>query len=419
MITIPLSMINIRTNYETALTMEQIYINKNPDFQREYESWDDKLKTRFIETMLLGRSMNPIWTILNPDPHSEEILDGMHRITTATDFLNNKFKLVGKHFSNISFNRYDKKYFKELDVDDQSKIRNYNFIFNNLDSTYRTDVNKRREMYEILNKSSKSLNEYEYNKVLYGDYYNILKEHKDTCNIIINKKDKRGDIESEIIDLLALSEPMPNSWTSIADLRKRYLKDNLGETEESVKNFLNNNKLQIKEKLVLIDKTIIRLQDLNLFNINNKKIFNKYQISHKLLIARLCYKFANISIIYRHIKAIVVKYNKLIINDYFGENNTINRNAIFQKKLLHLIDEVIDNEYVRDDPSNARLFTKQDIDKKWLEQNVKCKMCSHSPIRYQGDHIIPWSQGGKTIYDNLQVLCISCHNTKSTSDLNK
>ena len=99
MSSIPLSIINLRTNKETAIATNQIYINKNPDFQREYEAWDEKLKTRFIETILIGRAMNPIWTILNPDDNSEEVLDGMHRLTTALDFLNNKFKLNSKYFT--------------------------------------------------------------------------------------------------------------------------------------------------------------------------------------------------------------------------------------------------------------------------------------------------------------------------------
>ena len=103
MTSISLSTINVRTNKETALAWGQTFINKNPDFQRDYEAWDDKLITRFIETILIGRAMNPIWTILNPEDNSEEILDGMHRITTAVDFLNNKFKLNGKYFTVLMF----------------------------------------------------------------------------------------------------------------------------------------------------------------------------------------------------------------------------------------------------------------------------------------------------------------------------
>lgn len=30
----------------------------------------------------------------------------------------------------------------------------------------------------------------------------------------------------------------------------------------------------------------------------------------------------------------------------------------------------------------------------------------------QGDHIIPWSQGGRTVDDNLQMLCQECNNDK-------
>lgn len=41
-------------------------------------------------------------------------------------------------------------------------------------------------------------------------------------------------------------------------------------------------------------------------------------------------------------------------------------------------------------------------------------MC-HKHFEYekmQGDHITPWSKGGKTVDDNLQMLCEDCNRKK-------
>ena len=74
--------------------------------------------------------MNPIWTILNPYDNSEEVLDGMHRLTTALDYLNNKFRLNSKHFTEpVRCQQYGNKLFSELSLDDQQKVRKYNFVF--------------------------------------------------------------------------------------------------------------------------------------------------------------------------------------------------------------------------------------------------------------------------------------------------
>lgn len=50
--------------------------------------------------------------------------------------------------------------------------------------------------------------------------------------------------------------------------------------------------------------------------------------------------------------------------------------------------------------------------------NFKCCACGASPakdpsVELHVDHIIPWSQGGETIIDNLQTLCSKCNLGKS------
>ena len=407
-------MIDVRINKEHAIAMGQVYINKQPDFQREYDAWDDKLKTRFVETMLIGRAMNPIWTILNPDDNSEEILDGMHRITTATDFLNNKFKLNDKYLTD-EYKKYNKKTFSEFEPDDKAKIRNYNFIFNNLDSSYRTDINKRKDMYEILNRSSKTLNEFEFNKVLYNPFYNIISEYKEKFNKFLNKPDKRGEVETEIISCIILSSDLPKSWSSINSMIDNYLKCNIGETEEKVNSFLESKTQEIKNKLDLISKIINRLIDEKIFS-KDKRTFNKFYIPYKFMICRLYFKLNDISVFNRHIKDILKDLKSKIFDvDIQIELECKSRNAMFQKKLINLIDNIIDNHYDKKDVNNNRLFSKKIISEKLKEQNNKCNICNCnlSNIQYDGDHIKKWSNGGKTEKSNLQVLCKPCHQKKN------
>lgn len=415
MTTLNLSMINVRINKETALAMNQIFINKQPDFQREYDAWDDKLKTRFVETMLIGRAMNPIWTILNSDENSEEILDGMHRITTATDFLNNKFKLNDKYITCEEYKKYNKKTFSEFEPDDQAKIRNYNFIFNNLDSSYRTDINKRKDMYEILNRSSKTLNEFEFNKVLYNPFFDLISEYKDKFNDFIKKPDKRGEIEMEIIGCIVLSSNLPKSWSSLNNLINNYLKENIGETEERVNNFLETKTEEIKNKLDLLSKIINRFVEENIIS-NDRRSFNKLYVPYKFMICRLYFKLRDISIFNRHIENILVDFkHEILEQDIQHILDCRSRNAIFQRKLINFIDEIIDRHYDKKDVNNNRLFSKQMISDKLLEQYNKCNLCgcSLSDKKYEGDHIKKWCDGGKTNKSNLQVLCKPCHRKKN------
>ena len=409
--TISLSIINLRTNHETAMAANQIYINKSPDFQRKYEAWDDKLRTRFVESMLVGRATNPIWTVLNDENDSEEILDGMHRITTALAFLNNEFSLCKQFLLTLDEDKYNKKKFEDLTSDDKAKIRNYSFIFNKLDSSYRNDKNKLRDMYEILNRSSSTLNDYEFNKVILGPFYEIVGKFKDKFIELkfFQKKDSRGNIDTEIIEMLILTHELPSSWSSVATLTNDWIETNIGIETENVSKFIETNKNIIEDKLTFLIKIIKDFNQNNLFS-SDKKVFKKFYLPYKFIIARCCHIIKNYPRFNRKIQTLIELFKCQILTDDFI---TGNRNAAFQKKIIEKVDEIIKNEIDK----LPRLFTKKQIEEQKEKQNNICVFCKKeikSTDEYHGDHIEPWSLGGETVPENLQVLHKKCHQLKST-----
>ena len=64
---------------------------------------------------------------------------------------------------------------------------------------------------------------------------------------------------------------------------------------------------------------------------------------------------------------------------------------------------------------NLRAFSDSMKQKLYETQQGICPMCKEQFAleQMEGDHIIPWSQGGKTTEDNGQMLCKNCNRTKS------
>lgn len=69
---------------------------------------------------------------------------------------------------------------------------------------------------------------------------------------------------------------------------------------------------------------------------------------------------------------------------------------------------------------SIRSFSEAQKRRAYEKQGHKCPCCVKNGIdkeyaynEMQGDHIIPWSQGGRTIDSNLQMLCQKCNNDKS------
>ena len=255
-----------------AEQLGQNWIELKPFWQREYEAWNDKMLTGLIETMLIpeGRTMNPIWLVDHPTDNTDCTLDGMHRLTTAIDFLKNRFAIQGKYLMELDATKYDGKQFKDLDKVDKDRLKKYEFNMNHLPSVYYTDGNKRQALYYKLNRCSRPLNDFEYNRVIYHEFYNIIVEYKqDFSALFKNKKNSRGSWETELISLFALADVSSpteySSWSSITSFVKDWEKENLKNSETECENYIENNKNHIDDTIKLLKKIQNSLKERRFF----------------------------------------------------------------------------------------------------------------------------------------------------------
>lgn len=57
-----------------------------------------------------------------------------------------------------------------------------------------------------------------------------------------------------------------------------------------------------------------------------------------------------------------------------------------------------------------------------MKDGARCKLCGATPqdgVKLNVDHIIPWANGGETVFENLQILCEKCNIGKSNIEIAK
>ena len=99
----------------------------------------------------------------------------------------------------------------------------------------------------------------------------------------------------------------------------------------------------------------------------------------------------------------------------FDDDEVRKKKGIWQYELAVNAKEAGATKYL-----NLRGFDKDMMRKKLKEQEGHCPMCleegndkTYTLAEMEGDHITPWSEGGKTEYDNLQMLCKRHNRLKS------
>ncbi len=336
-----------------------------PPYQREF-IYDLKEQEAVLHTILKGFPLNTMYWIKNSDD-AFEILDGQQRTLSVMYFLSHKLQ--------ITLN--GKSYYKDSLPDDlYDKLINYEFMIYICEGT----DSEKLDWFEVVNVAGEELTNQELrNSVYTGPWLTDAKKHfsKRTCAAKgLSDKYITGDPNrQELLEKALIGISEYQGLKGVTDYMAAHKSD--PDADELWQYFQD---------------VISWVQ----------KIFADYYSDMKGLDwCHLYNKYHTMSYNSAQIKTDVKKLH---------EDEEVQKNKGIYEYLLSK-----DSDPFAAKLLNLRTFSERDKQAVYSKQNGICPLCGKS-FKYEemaGDHIKPWSLGGETIIENLQMLCKDCNSKKS------
>ena len=403
-------------------------VNDAPAYQRPDDSslyWRREL----VRSILMGFPINSIYLREITDPKfGLEIVDGGHRIRVLVNFYQNKIKtpnfchvkLNGKVYnvSNMTYKQIADKH------GEQFRLRifdNRNLSINRVDGNDESVAN----VFKLVN-SGNTLSSQEMRQASCAEVANQVRSishqtiDKNSGNIIpgwhrvFNVSDfkigrwdyghvtaqaaqyelntDRPDLSSKALDDLYLNSDYTDKFPIIKRVNSIYNK------MESV---LQHKELTYKKGFFT-----------NLYMFISWLDSNKYKIKYP---AKFMLKYEQDEFNRRTIKPLGAA--KSLYNNATKEYTW----KFVIERLDYILSDFSDStlsEYGIIQLDSKRTFTKSEKRVRFNKVGGKCECCDvsiSSPEMSEADHIIPYSQGGTTTIDNLQITCRSCNRSKGSN----
>ena len=176
-----------------------------PTYQREF-IWPDAMKARFIESVLLGVPIQPLFAAILDTDGTLELIDGSQRLRAIEAFTKNEFKLHGLK-KLTSLNGF---YYSDFTQARKNKFGLINLRLHVINE--KADLSIRQDIFDRINTSGVRANPAEVRKgAMAGKFYAfVMKCAKDTlfnelCPITNNAR-KRGEAEELILRFFTYSD---------------------------------------------------------------------------------------------------------------------------------------------------------------------------------------------------------------------
>lgn len=335
-----------------------------PPYQREF-IYNEQEQQAVITTVLNGYPLNIMyWVKRNEDAECPyEVMDGQQRTLSLCEYVAGKFA-------------YDYMNFFNLPADVQKKILNYELTIYVCEG----EESEKLEWFKTINIAGKPLNEQEIRNAVYaGPFVSDAKRYFSKTNCaayrlgkdLVNGSPIRQDFFKKALE-----------WIADHETRK-------GKPQSAV-GYMSVHQHDLNAMPIwTYFQTVLRWAT-DTFNMKKfKKIMKGLDWA--------CFYDEY------HEKALDIKAIEIQISELMGDDEIQKPQGIIPYVLTG------SERYL-----DLRVFSDKIKLAVWEKQNHKCAICGKE-FDYEfmeGDHIIPWCDGGRTTIENCQMLCRNCNRTK-------
>ena len=349
-------------NAENGVVAWSKKLDVRPAYQREFV-YDEKKRNAVIDTLIKGYPLNIMYWAKNSDSRYE-IIDGQQRTISICQFLNNEFS-------------FDNRIFNGMTQSEKDEINNYEL------TVFVCEGNDKEKLdwFETINIAGVELEPQELRNAVYtGKWLSDAKRYFSKTNCAaynIASKYLGGEMKRQKYLETAIR------WHANAktdDEIRAYMGAHQTASDAlELWTYFQNVITWVKAKFKVYRKEMKGIEWGFIYNNFDDKARNAFDAEK--------------------IEAELKKYF-----GYEYEDQITNKKGIFEYVLDH------DERHL-----NIRAFKESEKRAAYEKQNGICAKCGKH-FEYEemeGDHITPWSQGGKTELSNLQMLCRDCNRRKS------
>jgi hypothetical protein len=325
-------------------------LNIRPKYQREFV-YKDKQRDAVIETVQKNFPLNVMYWVKNEN--NFEVLDGQQRTISICQYVNGDYSINSRAWHNLT-------------KDEQEQILNYKLMIYFCEGT----DSEKLAWFRIINIAGEKLTDQELRNAVYtGTWLTDAKRYfsKSGC----------------------AAYGLANNYVNGSAIRQDYLETALSWISEGhIEDYMSKNQHEPNaNELWLYFQNVINWV---------KVVFPNYRKEMKGIEWGIFYNK------YKSKKFNSTELEKQIIK-LIDDDDVTNNKGIYPYLLTG------DEKYL-----SIRLFTDKEKRKAYENQKGICLKCKkHFEIEeMDGDHITPWVEGGKTLPDNLQMLCKECNRRK-------